>query len=260
MSETNRILQVEGLWKKYGDKNNLTEALRGISFDVLEGEFLGIMGASGSGKTTLLNCIASLIRPSEGRIRLAGKDISGFNDSQLAEYRGRDIGYIFQEFELLDNLTAGENITLPLNLQGLSEKKAAEPLKIIAELFGISAELNKFPAQLSGGEKQRAAAARALITNPHIVLADEPTGALDSKNAKVLMTQLAAVNQQQRRTIIMVTHDANVACYCNRILFIQDGQIYHELRRHLPAETNDSFYERIITVIAQLGGGRAHVL
>lgn len=259
-----KILQVENITKVYGKENskeeNRTEALKGISFDVLEGEFLGIMGTSGSGKTTLLNCIATMIKPSTGRIMLKDRDISSFKGKQLADYRGMEIGYLFQEFELLDNLTAKENIILPLSIHNMTEKQAEQELQKLTNHFDIQNVLDKFPSQMSGGQKQRVAAVRALITNPGIVLADEPTGALDSKNSKILMDKLSAINREQNRTLLMVTHDANAASYCSRILFIQDGRLFHELRRNIEAETPNMFYERIVTVIAQLGGGSANVL
>lgn len=260
MNTTDRILQVEDLTKTYGKGDSKTEALRGITFDVLEGEFLGIMGASGSGKTTLLNCIATMLRPSSGRVVLRGQDISAFRGGRLANYRGKRIGYLFQEFELLDNLTAWENIALPLALHGNTARQAEGDIQRLSALLDITDTLDKFPAQLSGGQKQRVAAARALISNPNIVLADEPTGALDSKNSKTLMDKLAAINQKEQKTIMMVTHDANAASYCSRILFIQDGRIFHELRRGLGGESVADFYERIVTVMAQLGGGSANVL
>lgn len=256
----NRILQVDRLTKSYGKDTHKTEALQGISFDVLDGEFLGIMGASGSGKTTLLNCIATMIKPSSGKILLKDKDIASFKGSALADYRGREIGYLFQEFELLDNMTAQENIALPLSLQGISLEKAKDEIRRIAERFDITEVLDKFPSQMSGGQKQRIAAARAFISNPGIILADEPTGALDSKNSKILMDMLAAMNKEEHKTIMMVTHDPNAASYCSRILFIQDGRLFHELRRNQKEETREAFYERIVTVIAQLGGGSANVL
>ncbi len=255
-----RVLQVENITKNYGKGENKTEALRGISFDVLEGEFLGIMGPSGSGKTTLLNCISTMIKPTSGKILLKGKDISTFKGSELADYRGNEIGYIFQEFELLDNLTASENITLPLLLHGSTGSQAEGKLSEIAKILDIVEVLRKFPSQMSGGQKQRVAAARALISNPSIVLADEPTGALDSKNSRILMEKLSAINKQNQKTIMMVTHNANAACYCSRILFIQDGRQVHELRKSIDTETSDKFYERIVTVMAQLGGGSANVL
>ena len=256
----NKVLEVENIIKIYGKGENCTEALKGISFDVLEGEFLGIMGPSGSGKTTLLNSIATMIRVTSGKIRLKGEDISSFKGRELSGYRGKAIWYLFQEFELLDNLTARENIILPLSLHGMTGRETEGMLKKLAWHFGIEEELDKFPSQMSGGQKQRVAAARALIGNPSIVLADEPTGSLDSRNSKLLMDRLSAINEEEERTIVMVTHDANAASYCSRILFIQDGYIFHELRRNRQAESTSAFYERIVTVMAQLGGGSANVL
>lgn len=260
MNTLSRILQVDSLTKTYGKGNNKTEALRGISFDVLEGEFLGIMGASGSGKTTLLNCIATMTKPTSGKIILRGRDISDFRGAKLSDYRGKEIGYLFQEFELLDNMTARENMILPLSLHGVTVSEAESKIRSLAEMLDITDVLDKFPAQMSGGQKQRVAAARALISDPEIVLADEPTGALDSRNSRILMDKLAAVNQEHQRTIMMVTHDANAASYCSRILFIQDGRIFHELRRSMDNESTSAFYDRIMTVMARLGGGSANVL
>lgn len=260
MKAQQEILQVECLTKNYGKGANKTEALKGITFHVLEGEFLGIMGASGSGKTTLLNCIATVLKPTSGKIILRGKDLSSFRGDALSDYRGREIGYLFQEFELLDNLTAKENITLPLALHGVSARQAEAHICTLASMLDITEVLDKFPSQMSGGQKQRVAAARALISNPDIVLADEPTGALDSRNSKILMDMLSAVNREQHKTIMMVTHDANAASYCSRILFIQDGCIFHELRRSIQTESTAAFYDRIVAVMAQLGGGSANVL
>lgn len=257
---TNKILQVDKVTKIYGKGANKTEALNGISFDVLAGEFLGIMGASGSGKTTLLNCIATMIKPTSGKILLNRNDVSMFRGGQLADYRGREIGYLFQEFELLDNLTARENIILPLSLHGKTGREAEGSLQALAKRLDIVEVLDKFPAQMSGGQKQRVAAARALISDPSIVLADEPTGSLDSKNSRVLMDKLSAINREAGKTIVMVTHDANAASFCSRILFIQDGRLFHELRKDPETESTGDFYERIVTVMAALGGGSANVL
>lgn len=254
------ILQVDRLKKTYGKGDSRTEALKGISFDVQDGEFLGIMGPSGSGKTTLLNCIATMIRPSSGKVILKGKDISAFREKELAAYRGKRIGYLFQEFELLDNLTIRENIALPLSLHGISEDEAESKIKEISDRLDIAETLDKFPSQVSGGQKQRAAAARALISDPDILLADEPTGALDSRNAKTLMEKLCDANRDQGKTILMVTHDPNAASFCSRILFIQDGCLFHELRRNVRKEENAGYYNRIVQVTAQLGGGSANVL
>lgn len=260
MNVSEKLLQVKEVHKIFGEGQSETSALKGVSFDVLPGEFLGIMGASGSGKTTLLNTIATMQKPTAGQILLHGKNISSFKGAQLAKYRGSKIGYLFQQFELIDNLTSKENIILPLSIHGINLKEQERQLYKLVRQFDIESVLNKFPSQLSGGQKQRVAAARALISNPSIVLADEPTGALDTKNAKVLMDKLYANNQEDGSTILMVTHDSNVASYCSRILFIQDGVIFHELRKRVPGESQNSFYERILTVLAQLGGGSGNVL
>lgn len=255
-----RILEVCSLKKDYGQSENKTKALKDISFQVLEGEFLGIMGKSGSGKTTLLNCIATIVKPTEGSILLKGADIGRFEGKTLADYRGNRIGYLFQDFELLDNLTGIENIMLPLAIHGRQGQEEKERLNTLVKYLEIREVLRKFPAQMSGGQKQRVAAARALILNPEIVLADEPTGALDTKNARLLMNKLSVLNEEQKTAILMVTHDPNAASFCTRILFIQDGVIFHELRRRIPEESQQSFYERIVAVMAQLGGGSANVL
>ncbi len=254
------ILEIESLKKYYGRSKNQTKALDGITFQVMRGEFLGIMGSSGSGKSTLLNCIAAVIQPSGGTITMNGKEIQTLKGAALADYRGKEIGYLFQNFELLDNLTGYENILLPLSLHGVSESESKKRLEQLASYLEVKDVLNKFPAQMSGGQKQRIAAARALILNPGIVLADEPTGALDSKNAKALMEKLSGLNRDDDTTILMVTHDSNAASYCKRILFIQDGVIFHELRRNIPDESQQEFYARILKVMAQLGGGSANVL
>lgn len=259
MVRQEKLLEVQDLQKSYGKNNNITKALNGISFDILPGEFLGIMGPSGSGKTTLLNCIATIIKPTSGRVLLNGKNISAFDSKDLAEYRGSRIGYLFQNFELLDNLTGQENILLPVSIHGMELTKARAKLDELASFLEITDILDKFPSQMSGGQKQRVAAARCLISNPDIVLADEPTGALDTRSARTLMNKLDGMNRSSGRTILMVSHDPNAASFCSRILFIQDGVIFHELRRK-QEESREKFYERILQVLAQLGGGSANVL
>lgn len=253
------VLKIDSLKKVYGKGENKTCALNGISFQVMPGEFLGIMGASGSGKSTLLNCIAAVISPSSGSVEMNGKEISKLSGKKLAEYRGKDMGYLFQSFELIDNLTGKENILLPVSLHGGNEKKSAERLEKLASYLEIKDILNKFPTQMSGGEKQRIAAARALILNPGMILCDEPTGALDSKNAKSLMTKLSGLNRDEGATILMVTHDSNAASFCSRVMFISDGTLFHELRRE-DDEEQKVFYDRILKVLAQLGGGVGNVL
>ena len=252
------ILNIENLTKVYGTLPNQTRALNGITFQVMPGEFLGIMGSSGSGKSTLLNCIATVIQPTGGSIQVEGDTLQSIKGKALAEYRGKKVGYLFQNVELLDNLTGRENILLPTSLHGVSEAESRQRLKQLAVYLEITDVLDKFPSKMSGGQRQRVAAARALILHPQMILADEPTGALDSKNAKSLMEKLSGLNRDEQATILMVTHDSNAASFCKRILFIQDGVIFHELRRG--DESQQEFYGRILKVMAQLGGGSANVL
>lgn len=252
------ILNIENLTKVYGTLPNQTRALNGITFQVMPGEFLGIMGSSGSGKSTLLNCIATVIQPTGGSIQVEGDTLQSIKGKALAEYRGKKVGYLFQNFELLDNLTGRENILLPTSLHGVSEAESRQRLKQLAVYLEITDVLDKFPSKMSGGQRQRVAAARALILHPQMILADEPTGALDSKNAKSLMEKLSGLNRDEQATILMVTHDSNAASFCKRILFIRDGVIFHELRRG--DESQQEFYGRILKVMAQLGGGSANVL
>ena len=254
------ILTIDALKKYYGTPANPTRALDGVTCQVMPGEFLGIMGSSGSGKTTLLNCIAAVIRPTSGTIFLKGQPVHALKDAALAGYRGKEIGYLFQNFELLDNLTGRENILLPLALHKTPEAEGKRRLEELTDYLEVTGVLDKFPSQMSGGERQRIAAARALILQPELILADEPTGALDSKNARSLMEKLEGLNRETGATILMVTHDSGAASYCRRILFIQDGRIFHELRRNAPEETRQAFYERILGVMAQLGGGSDYVL
>ena len=253
------ILRVESLKKYYGKGPNITKALDSISFQVVKGEFLGIMGSSGSGKTTLLNCLATIIKPTDGSIQMQEKYLGQLKGSQLADYRGKEIGYLFQNFELLDNLTAKENILLPLSLHKVDANESKVRLELLSQYLDISELLDKFPSQLSGGQRQRVAAARALILDPKIVFADEPTGALDSKNATILMQKLSELNQVEETTILMVTHDSVAASFCNRILFIQDGKLFHEIRRDYPRESQEDFYHRILKVMAALAGGDGNV-
>ncbi|MCI6093438.1 ABC transporter ATP-binding protein [bacterium] len=252
------ILNIENLTKTYGNVPNQTRALDGITFQVMPGEFLGIMGSSGSGKSTLLNCIATVIKPTGGSIVMEGRNLQSLGGKELAQYRGKTVGYLFQNFELLDNLTGRENVLLPTSLHDVTEKESSLRLEQLAEYLEITDVLDKFPAQMSGGQRQRVAAARAMILHPKLILADEPTGALDSKNAKNIMEKLSGLNRDEEATILMVTHDSNAASFCKRILFIQDGVIFHELRRG--DESQQDFYQRILKVMAQLGGGSLNVL
>ena len=252
------ILNIEGLTKTYGSVPNQTKALNGITFQVMPGEFLGIMGSSGSGKSTLLNCIATVTPPSGGSIMMAGTKLNALKGKALAEYRGRKVGYLFQNFELLDNLTGRENILLPTSLHSVPEKESRTRLKNLSEYLEITDVLDKFPAQMSGGQRQRVAAARAMILRPQIILADEPTGALDSRNAKNIMEKLSGLNREGQATILMVTHDAFTASYCHRILFIKDGRQVTELVRG--NKSRKDFFGEIIEVVTLLGGDSGDVL
>lgn len=248
----NKRLQLQDVTKYYGSGQIVTKALDGISFQVEQGEFVAIMGASGSGKSTLLNCIATIDRISSGSIFLEGELISSKKERELADYRRDKLGFIFQDYNLLDTLTVEENIVLPLNLQGISHKKSTARCRQIAEQLGILEQLIKFPVELSGGQRQRVACARALITNPTIILADEPTGALDSTNSKKLMDTLALMNTELDSTILMVTHDALVGAYAKRVLFLKDGKLWNELYKG--EKSNRAMHEEILATMALLGG------
>lgn len=248
-----KVLEVMDLQKYYGSKGNLTKALDGISFSVNQGEFVGIMGASGSGKTTLLNCISTIDVVSAGKILLEGKEVTKLRGEALNAFRRDELGFVFQEFNLLDTMTAFENIALALSIQKVGASAIQEKVGQIAAKLGITEVLDKYPYQMSGGQKQRVACARAVVTNPKLILADEPTGALDSKSSRMLLESLMTLNQELGSTIIMVTHDALSASYTSRILFIKDGKIFTELRRE-EKEDRKAFFERIIQVQALLGG------
>lgn len=248
----NTVLEVANVEKYYGNKSNLTKALDGISFSVEEGGFVGIMGASGSGKTTLLNCVSTIDRVTSGKIIVNDIDVTRLRGNHLNQFRREELGFIFQDFNLLDTLTAYENISLALTIQRISPAKIHKSVKEIADKLGIEDILEKYPYQMSGGQKQRVACARAMITNPQIVMADEPTGALDSKSARMLLESFQYLNQQMAATILMVTHDAFTASYANRILFIKDGKLFNELVRG--RDTRKEFFNRIIEVVTLLGG------
>lgn len=239
------IVSAKNIRKTYGKKDEKKyEALKGIDFEVQPGEFVGIMGASGSGKTTLLNILTTLDRPTEGQVEINGKNISDLNGNAMADFRANEIGFIFQDFNLLENLTNRENIALPASLQNISSAKIAPQIEQLAAQLSITDLLDKYPTEISGGQKQRVAAARALINQPAILFGDEPTGALDSASTKDLLELLTDINQQQNVPILMVTHDPLSASYCQRILFIQDGQIGQELQRK--GRTHQQFYQEII--------------
>ena len=225
------ILKVEKIEKYYGNKDNMTKAINNISFRVDKGEFVGIMGPSGSGKTTLLNCISTIDTVTIGNIIINDKDITKMKSKQLENFRKDELGFIFQDFNLLDTLTAYENIALALTIQGVKSTEIDGKIKNVAENLGILEVLNKYPYQMSGGQKQRVASARAIVTNPSLILADEPTGALDSKSSRLLLDSFEKLNKDLEATILMVTHDAFTASYAHRILFIKDGKVFNELVR-----------------------------
>lgn len=238
--------------KYYGSGDTVSKALNGVSFTMKQGEFTAIMGASGSGKSTLLNVIATIDRPSSGSIMLEGKDVAQMQERDLAAFRRDRLGFIFQEYNLLDTLTVEENIVLPLNLQKRPLKETQTKLQAIADSLEITQQLSKFPRQLSGGQRQRVACARALITHPALILADEPTGALDSANSKALMQTFTHMNRELGSTILMVTHDAVVGSYASRVLFLKDGKIWNEL--HRGNRDRQTMYHEILNTMAVLGG------
>lgn len=246
------ILKVEKIEKYYGNKDNITKAIDNISFRVDKGEFVGIMGPSGSGKTTLLNCISTIDTVTTGNIIINDKDITKMKSKQLEGFRKDELGFIFQDFNLLDTLTAYENIALALTIQGVKPSEVDKKIKKVADNLGIMEVLNKYPYQMSGGQKQRVASARAIVTNPSLILADEPTGALDSKSSRLLLDSFEKLNQDLEATILMVTHDAFTASYAHRILFIKDGKVFNELVRG--NDTRREFFNRIIEVVTLLGG------
>lgn len=252
------ILTVTHLQKYYGARSSVTRAIDDLSFSVQQGEFVGIMGASGSGKTTLLNCIATIDRPTAGHIVVDGADITAMKSKALSKFRRERLGFIFQDCNLLDTLTAFENIALALTILRTPAGEIEPRVKETARLLEIEGCLSKYPYQLSGGQRQRVAAARAIITRPALVLADEPTGALDSKASRLLLDRFEALNRERQATILMVTHDAFTASYCRRILFIKDGRPFTELIRG--ADSRKDFFARIIQVVTLLGGDDRDVL
>ena len=251
------ILKLEHIQKYYGNEGNLTKAIQDISFSVEAGEFLGIMGASGSGKTTLLNCISTIDTVSAGHIYLRGTDITEIKAKSLARFRRENLGFVFQDFNLLDTLTISENIALALAINKTPSKEVEPLVQEIADKLNISDILDKYPYQVSGGQKQRCACARAIINNPKLLLADEPTGALDSHSSQMLLSTIQSINEQMGTTILMVTHDAFTASYANRILFLQDGKIFTEL--HKGSDSRSAFFDKILNVLTMIGGGQSHV-
>jgi len=247
-----KVLEATKIHKSFGNKFNKQEVLKGIDISIEEGEFVSIMGASGSGKTTLLNVLSSIDRVSDGNILIQGKEMTKMKEKQLAQFRKHHLGFIFQEYNLLDTLTVKENILLPLSITKTPKKEADEKFEALATQLGIYELQNKYPNEISGGQKQRTSAARAFIHQPSIIFADEPTGALDSKSASDLLQKLSELNHKLKATIIMVTHDPTAASFCSRVIFIKDGQIYTQL--HKGAQERQEFFKDIIKTQGVLGG------
>lgn len=246
------LLKIKDVCKYYGNEANVTKALDKVNFEIQEGEFVGIMGASGSGKTTMLNCISTIDTVTSGHIFYDETDITEMKNTQLAEFRRKNLGFVFQDFNLLDTLTVEENISLALTINKADEKEIPKRVEDMAEMLGIQHILKRFPYEISGGQKQRCACARALINNPKLILADEPTGALDSKSAQLLLETMAKMNEQLSATILMVTHDAFSASYAQRILFLKDGNLFKELNGQ--GKSRREFYNEILNVLVLLGG------
>ena len=246
------ILSVRQIEKVYGSKDSVTKAVRDISFDVMPGEFVGIMGPSGSGKTTLLNCVATIDTVTSGHILVDGRDVPGLRSRALAKFRRDDLGFIFQDSNLLDTLTGFENIALALTVKGEPTGRVKPKVDAIAATLGVSEVLGKYPYQMSGGQRQRIAAARAMVADPKLVLADEPTGALDSRSATVMLETLEMMNSSLGATIMMVTHDSYAASFASRILFVKDGAVFNEIRKG--DTSRKDFFNRIMEVVTFLGG------
>ena len=252
------ILTIENISKYYGNKSNLTKAISNISMNVDKGEFIAIMGASGSGKTTLLNVISTIDKVTSGHIYIEGQDITKLKGNDLNRFRREELGFIFQDFNLLDTLTAYENIAMALQIQNFKAKAIEQQIKVVARKLDIEDILNKYPYEMSGGQKQRVASARAIVTNPKLVLADEPTGALDSKSSKMLLERLQRLNQDYQTTILMVTHDAFSASYASKVIFIKDGKVFNQFNRG--EATRKQFFDKIIDVVSLLGGDVSDVI
>ena len=247
-----KILKVVHIQKYYGNKDNITKAIDGISFDVEEGEFIGIMGQSGSGKTTLLNCISTIDTVSAGHIYLDNQDITEIKEENISKFRRKNLGFIFQDFNLLDTLTIEENIALILTINKVPEKEIDQKTLEIAKKLELQEILKKYPYQVSGGQKQRCAVCRAIVNSPKIILADEPTGSLDSRAARQLLEIMEDMNKKMKATILMVTHDPISASYCNKILFLKDGKIFNRIEKG--EKKRKDFYNEVLDVLALLGG------
>ena len=247
-----RILRIRDVTKRYGGKLNPVKALDGITLSVAKGEFVAIMGASGSGKTTLLNCISTIDKVTSGHVFIEDVDVTKLRGKRLSEFRRDRLGFIFQDFNLLDTLTAFENIAIALSIQGTPADEIRPRVERVARQLGIPDVLSQYPYQLSGGQKQRVAAARAIVTKPALVLADEPTGALDSNSARMLMDRIAQLNSRLKSTVLMVTHDPLSASYATRVIFLSDGKLFAQTRRG--EADRQTFYNKIVRVMARLGG------
>ena len=252
------ILKLDHIQKFYGNEGNVTKAIQDIDFSVQEGEFLGIMGASGSGKTTMLNCISTIDTVSAGHIYLDGTDVTEIKEQAIAKFRRENLGFIFQDFNLLDTLTIRENIALALTINHIPVGEIEPRVEEIAKSLNIADILDKYPYQVSGGQKQRCACARAIINHPKLILADEPTGALDSHSSQMLLSTMQSMNENLGATILMVTHDAFSASYANRILFLRDGVIFTEILKG--SDTRKVFFDKILNVLTMMGGGVSDVL
>lgn len=252
------LLQVKNVDKVFGKGTNTFKALEDISFTIDHGEFVGIMGPSGAGKSTLLHVLATIDSPTKGDIYIEDENVAKMKGNQLVDFRRDHLGFIFQDYNLLDSLTVRENIVLPLAIAKLPVKEMDEKVESMAKAFGIAAILDKYPYQISGGQKQRTASCRALVSNPKLIFADEPTGALDSKSATDLLQALSSLNEEQETTIMIVTHDAFAASFCRRILFISDGHLFKEMNRG--THSRKAFYQMILEELAQLGGGGHDVI
>ena len=253
----NEVLKIEHLKKYYGNSNNITKAVDDITFNIKEGEFVAIMGASGSGKTTLLNTIATIDNVTSGHIYVGGIDITTLKEKDVANFRKDNLGFVFQDFNLLDTLSIGENIAMSLVINGENPEVVDKKVSDIAKKLGIENILEKFPYEVSGGQKQRAACARALINKPKLILADEPTGALDSKSSRMLLETMEEMNEKLNATIMMVTHDSFSASFCERILFLKDGKIFNEIYKG--DKTRKEFFNEILDVLTLLGGDLSDV-
>lgn len=253
----NTILKIEQIQKYYGNQGNITKAIQDISFSVNTGEFVGIMGTSGSGKTTLLNCISTIDTVSAGHIYLDGIDVTEIGEKGIARFRRENLGFIFQDFNLLDTLTISENIAMALTINKVPAKEIDLKIMDISKRLNITDILEKYPYQVSGGQKQRCACARAIVNHPKLILADEPTGALDSHSSQMLLSTIQSMNEQMGATILMVTHDAFTASYANRILFLQDGKIFTELIKG--TDSRRTFFDKILNVLTMFGGENSHV-